>query len=267
MTSELATENVNVDKIHEIVFNNNFQGMTKEQRLFYVNKLCEHLGLNPLLAPFQFIELGAGREKKLTLYATKGCAEQLRFNSNVSTRIIEEKEENDMYMVKVEGSLPNGRVDQSIAYLPLVAPERIWDNATNRYKTTGKIVRLSHADLANAKMKCETKAKRRVTFSLCGVPFMDDIDVENIKEQEKLVPVSPEVEKPVSILTSARDTYIALSKKITDSASVDELNANWESIQEDLKQLNQPAANQKLMEIKEKQMTKLSFFDDEKDGA
>jgi len=39
---------------------------------------------------------------------------------------------------------------------------------------------LNAEDRANAIMKAETKAKRRVTLSICGLGFLDESEIENI---------------------------------------------------------------------------------------
>jgi len=41
-------------------------------------------------------------------------------------------------------------------------------------------------DKANAIMKCETKAKRRVTLSICGLGFLDETEVDSIPGAKRL---------------------------------------------------------------------------------
>jgi hypothetical protein len=41
-------------------------------------------------------------------------------------------------------------------------------------------------ELANAFMKAETKAKRRVTLSICGLGFLDESEIESIAEAKRV---------------------------------------------------------------------------------
>ena len=117
--------------------------LTTEDRLKYVARACELVGLNPLTKPFDFIELNG----KLVLYANKSCAEQLRKLHGVSVDIIERKVEFGVLIVRTRATDRDGRHDEALAAVPFNEknPELV----------------------ANAMMKAETKAKRRVTFSIC----------------------------------------------------------------------------------------------------
>ena len=57
-------------------------------------------------------------------------------------------------------SLPSGRTDESVGAVSLEG--------------------LKGDHRANALMKCETKAKRRVTLSICGLTFLDESEIESI---------------------------------------------------------------------------------------
>ena len=52
---------------------NDVASLNPQERLQLVKRLCETLRLNPLTNPFQYIKLNG----RLTLYATKGCTDQL----------------------------------------------------------------------------------------------------------------------------------------------------------------------------------------------
>ncbi len=66
--------------------------------------------------------------------------------------------------------MSKGREDESIGALP--------------------ITNLKGEALSNAIMKCETKAKRRVTLSICGLSMMDETEVESIPNH-KIVDAKP----------------------------------------------------------------------------
>lgn len=134
----------------------NLEGMTPAERLALYTRTCSSLGLNPLTRPFEYIKLNG----KLTLYARKDATDQLRFLHTVSVRIIAREVIEGCYVVTASASLPNGRTDESTGAVPI---EGLKGDAR-----------------ANALMKCETKAKRRVTLSICGLGFLDESETDSI---------------------------------------------------------------------------------------
>ncbi len=97
---------------------------------------------------------------KLTLYAKKDCTEQLRKINGVSIEEISSKLIDDIYIVTVKAKDKTGRIDQA----------------------TGAVVigHLKGEAKANIIMKAETKAKRRVTLSICGMGFTDETEIDSI---------------------------------------------------------------------------------------
>lgn len=143
-------------KIENVLIRGDLKELSEPERVSYYNKLCTSLGLNPLTKPFEYIVLNG----KLQLYARKDCTEQLRKLHQVSIKIADRKRDGELYIVTAEATTRSGRTDSAIGVV-----------AINSFKG---------ADLANACMKAETKAKRRVTLSICGLGFMDEIEVEDI---------------------------------------------------------------------------------------
>ena len=127
-----------------------------EERARYYSTVCQSVGLNPLTKPFEYITLNG----KLTLYARKDATDQLRSLRGVSVAIVSRERVDDVYVVTARATMPDGRVDESIG--------AVWLG-----KITGEA-------LANALMKAETKAKRRVTLSICGLGMLDETEVETI---------------------------------------------------------------------------------------
>lgn len=127
-----------------------------EERLNYYNRVCESLGLNPLTQPFAYITLNG----KLTLYAKRDATEQLRKVHGVSISELEKTFNADLYIVTAKAVDNTGRCDVSTG-------------AVN-------IGGLKGENLANAIMKAETKAKRRVTLSICGLGLLDETEVSSI---------------------------------------------------------------------------------------
>lgn len=149
--------------------------LTVDQRLQYYSAVCESLGLNPLTRPFEYIMLNG----KLTLYAKRDCTDQLRRIHNVSISIVSREKLGDVYIVTAQATLPNGRKDESIGVV----------NLGN----------LKGDALANALMKAETKAKRRVTLSICGLSFPDETEVETIPGATFSPELATDASKPTDL--------------------------------------------------------------------
>jgi hypothetical protein len=131
--------------------------LTPDERVRYYGSVCESLGLNPLTRPFEYINLSG----KLTLYARRDCADQLRKINNVTLEIVSRQVANDILTVHVRAKLPDGRADEDFG--SVYYPETLRGEAR-----------------ANAEMKALTKGKRRVTLSLCGLGFLDELEVDDL---------------------------------------------------------------------------------------
>jgi len=130
--------------------------LTAEQRIAYLKQVCESVGLNPLTKPFEYVRLNG----KLVLYARKDATDQLRRVHNVSIIIANRERVDDAYIVTARATMPDGRCDESTGVVTLGG--------------------LKGDNLANALMKCETKAKRRVTLSICGLGLLDETELETV---------------------------------------------------------------------------------------
>ena len=126
-------------------------------RLSYYKSVCESLKLNPLTRPFEYVSLNG----KLTLYATKNCTEQLRYRDGISVVIVSREVIDGVYVVIAKAYTPPGRCDESSG---AVSVESLKGEAK-----------------ANAFMKAETKAKRRVTLSICGLGILDESEIEYVR--------------------------------------------------------------------------------------
>jgi hypothetical protein len=133
------------------------------QRTDYYQRVCDSLGLNPLTRPFEYITLNG----KLVLYARKDATDQLRTLQGVSIVRLERERLDDLYVVTAHATNAKGRSDSSVG-------------AVN-------VKGLSGEGLANALMRAETKAKRRVTLSLCGLGWSDESEVDSIPSAQRIV--------------------------------------------------------------------------------
>ena len=154
--------------------------LTSDQRVLYYNKTCESLGLNPLTRPFEYMDL----DGKLVLYAKKDCTDQLRSIKQISLKITETKAIQGIYIVTAEASTPDGRIDTSTGAVATSKEDGEWKlnpKSNKRYFVGNGNQRPFTGDtLANIFMKAETKAKRRVTLSICGLGMPDESEMETI---------------------------------------------------------------------------------------
>lgn len=151
------------EALERVLINGNLKQLTPEQRVTYYHQLCGSLGLNPLTRPFEYLEL----QGKLTLYARKDCTEQLRNHRKISVTILSREVTEGVYVVTAKAADASGRCDESIGAVPI-------ENTKGEAR-------------ANAMMKAETKAKRRVTLSFCGLGMLDETEVETIPGATKVV--------------------------------------------------------------------------------
>lgn len=146
------------NSIESAVIVGDLSKLTPEQRVNHYLAVCKSTGLNPLTKPFDYINLSG----KLVLYAKKDCTDQLRKSNKVSITKLERETINGVYVVTAYAEDNQGRTDSSIG-------------AVN-------IENLKGDALANAMMKAETKAKRRVTLSICGLGWLDETEIETIPD-------------------------------------------------------------------------------------
>ena len=154
--SNITIQEKNLLAVESALVTNDLSKMSTEQRLLYYKEVCDSVGLNHLTQPLAFISL----QGKITLYAKRDAADQLRKIHGVSIQILDRKVENDLYIVSVKGMDRAGRVDEAQGIIPIGG--------------------LKGADLANAMLKTETKAKRRLTLSLCGLGLIDESELDTI---------------------------------------------------------------------------------------
>lgn len=157
--------------IEQVLIQGDLERLTPEQRAQYYLKVCETVGLNPTTKPFDYIKLSG----KLVLYANKGCAEQLRQIHKISIRITARETHEGVYVVTAQAEGKGGRVDESTGAVTIQG--------------------LRGDFLANAMLKAETKAKRRVTLSICGLNMLDESEVATIPDAKPFQdePANPRV--------------------------------------------------------------------------
>jgi hypothetical protein len=130
--------------------------LTPVQRVEYMVRTCQTIGLNPLTRPFRFMTF----QGQTSMYATRDCTDQLRSIRTIDIKIAEKRMEDDLFIVTVTATAPDGRHDEDIGAVALGS--------------------LKGEARANATMKAITKAKRRVTLSICGLGYLDETEVDTL---------------------------------------------------------------------------------------
>lgn len=179
--------------IERVISSGDLGRMTPADRVAFYWRTCESLGLNPLTRPFEYLVL----DGKITLYARKDATEQLRRLNDVSILELRRERDDDLGIVTVfaSGRDRHGRTDESSGVVSIKG--------------------LSGQALANALMKAETKAKRRLTLSLCGLGFLDESEVEGLGEQVDVDLKTGEIAKP------AKPTLLEAVRAQADALAVD----------------------------------------------
>lgn len=200
--NELST--INPEILASLIINGDIAKLSSAQRVEYITKLCERVGIDPLTQPFKILKLG-GRE---VLYADKGCTQQLCKIYKISTEVTKKEKIEDVYVVTVRAIDNNGRYTDE-------------DGAVT-------ISSLKGDTLANALMKAVTKAKRRAVLAFCGLGMLDETEIETIKgaitvdnNEEPLKMPTPRAVVPLETPTTSLEPTIE-AKPVEDTPKLEE---------------------------------------------
>ncbi len=194
----------------------------------YYTAVCRSLGLNPLTKPFEFLTLNG----KLRLYALRDCADQLRRLHGISIYITNRERLGDIYVVTARAKDCTGREDESTGAVPLG--------------------NLKGDALANALMRAETKAKRRVTLSIAGLGWLDETELdtiqsaaaENLRPSERGIPHPlPAGESPSSGPAEGHPSADEITKLVETARAA---NVDLEAFGHDMRRLMQLPETQKV---------------------
>ncbi len=181
---------INGELLEQVILGNDLARLSSGQKVEYVKGLCKTIGLNPITKPIQLIRF----QGKEVPYFTKDASEQLRKLNGVSIiKLDTQVHSGGLYVVTAYASDKTGRQDCSTAAIVI-------DN-------------LRGDALANAMMKAETKAKRRVTLSICGLGFMDELETETLPKAQKV---------DINLVEEKLDRDLALAE-IAQCKTMDEL--------------------------------------------
>jgi len=171
-TKLTRTDRPSIEGVESALVEGDLAKLTPDQRITYYERVCESVGLNPLTKPFAYIRLNG----KLTLYAKRDAAEQLRKIHSISITKMETEQRGDIYIVRAYAQDKEGRTD-------------VASGAVDLSRKKGEA-------LANQYMKAETKAKRRVTLSMGGLGWLDETEVSDIPDEAVQTVSYAEAETP-----------------------------------------------------------------------
>jgi hypothetical protein len=149
MTDQMAV-------LEQVIIAGDLSRLSAADRVGYYRAVCESVGLNPLTRPLEYLNLSG----RLVLYARKDATDQLRRKHGVSITKVEDKVIEGVYIVTAYARDHAGREDSEIGAVPI-------DGLKGEFRS-------------NAMMKAHTKAKRRVTLSICGLGMLDETEVESL---------------------------------------------------------------------------------------
>ena len=147
---------VSAQTLEHVLATGDLSKLTPPQRLEYYTATCRSLGLNPLTRPFRFLSLN----NQIQMYATRDCTDQLRKIQGITLHVVDKQIDGDLFIVTVRARTKDGREDEDIGAV-----------------TLGQ---LRGESRANALMKGLTKAKRRVTLSVCGLGLTDEAELDTM---------------------------------------------------------------------------------------
>jgi hypothetical protein len=159
-TDENALTDISTDILDSIITEGDLSGLNQTQKIEYHNAICKRVGIDPAARPFDYIKMNG----KLILYANKSACEQLRRVHGVSVTDVKKETIGNIFTVTVLVKNGKGRSDCGMGAV----------DTTN----------LKGESLANAYLKCETKAKRRATLSICGLGMLDESEVASARSVE-----------------------------------------------------------------------------------
>src|SRR5262249_49437485 len=100
--------------LEKLLLESDLSGLTPQERIDYLLRARESVGLKPTTKPFAYIKLNG----KLVLYALRDCTEQLRKLHGVSVTGMTMQTISDVYVVSAEFRDKSGRTDQATGCVP-----------------------------------------------------------------------------------------------------------------------------------------------------
>jgi len=170
--NELAQRNTIQGAVEKVILKRDLRSLTEIERVQYNFALCRSLGLNPVTNPVDYLNSNG----KLVPYINAVGVAQLRAIHGVSCKITSRTIKDGCVYVNAIATAKDGRYEDSTAIVALV------DNYDKPLKGQKR---------ADMMMKAETKAKRRATLALMGVPWTDGNNIQTSKAYDPPLDILP----------------------------------------------------------------------------
>ncbi len=157
--NQLSKPNTSAAAVEKVLLKGDLGRLTEVERVQYYAAVCRSIGLNPLTKPFDYLE----EKGKLSLYLNSVGFAQVRNLHGISCKVTNRQFDKEFFYCTAVAS-DGRRTEDSTAILAL----------TDKY---GKPI--TGQAKANLMMKGETKAKRRATLALVGIPWGDTGQVKS----------------------------------------------------------------------------------------
>lgn len=166
--------------LENLLLKGDLEGMTPEGRVRYYQHRCYEIGLDPLSRPFDYIRVPTDIKGifKTVLFLNSDGVDQMRRMRLVSSIITKEETESGVLKVYVRARQPI--IENGVVI--------VWREVDDFGAVP--VAGIGGLNLANAHMKCITKAHRRATMALLGLgekdlPTRDD-------ESSSVVRINPQ---------------------------------------------------------------------------
>lgn len=154
------------ETVEALILNGDLSRLAPAQKVEYVKYRCQSLGLDPAAKPFELLTLNG----KQVLYATAACTQQLCESRKLSVSLVGTEMVNDVVVVTA----------------------RVTDKERSTENVGAVAIGALKGDaLANAVMKCRTKAIRRTVLAHCGLGMLDETELETIPNAKPEQTVAP----------------------------------------------------------------------------
>jgi hypothetical protein len=197
LPANVTATTVDESVLAKVILSGDLTDLSETEQASYVIRLCQRLKLDPTTQPFRLLKQqvpspSGGKKTQVILYATKNATEQLCAKWNISTELseidISKVNETQLCRSTCKASLPEGRFTSAIG-------------AVSMDGLRGEAV-------ANALMKCETKATRRAVLRLMGLGMIDETEAETLPGESVNIVVT-------ETAISALDADLSASGKLT----------------------------------------------------
>lgn len=174
-----VTIDISVENLNKFYRTGDVINFTDVEKIQVMHMLCKRLELDPITRPLDLIKLPPTNktpEREIWYLTASGC-EMIAAKWKMSFKIKEKGVDRDSgiaYFI-IEGTIPEtNRTDEATAYVQCLT-----------INPKGEKELFFGTNMANALMKCETKARRRLIKRLTGLDYIDEDDLPDKKELDK----------------------------------------------------------------------------------